>query len=443
LKWFLAIGGAAVSTILLAKVLWDSRRWRQTEAERRRTCAELETAIQERSDELANTRTQLNREAVERRQVEEKLGPLAAAVAHAAESIMITDAKGRITYVNPFFEQMTGYRSDEVVGQDAAVMKSGEHGEEFYDDLWRTLSSGKTWRGHFINRKKDGTRFEEEAVISPVYNGNSKVAGYVAVKRNVTQEKLLESQVRQSQKMAAIGQLAHKVAHDFTNALTTVLGNTQMAKKQAGYAEDVCTYLDRIEDSVDRVSTMTTELLAFAHPSPLNPETIQLATAVRGAEEMLRQTVPDNVELDMSASDTGGPVSIDVAQIQQAIVHLAINAVEAMPDGGTLKVKVEPAELSTEESFRLQSTVHESRRHRGDFAVLVVGDTGCGMSDEVSSHMFEPFFTTKANRKNAGLGLSTVYRIVEQHNGFVTAHTEPEKGTTFRLFFPVTQEAKA
>ena len=365
----------------------------------------------------------------------EELERLAAAVHSAAESIMVTDARGIIRYVNPRFEKMTGYGSDEVLGKNAAILKSGKHDESLYEDMWRTISGGGTWRGHFTNKKKDNTLFEEDAVISPVHDSSGKIINYVAVKRDVTHEWALENQIRQSQKMAAIGQLAHKVTHTFTNVLVTILGNTQLARQRLTEHPDLCHYLDEVLDAANKVSSLTAELLALSHPAPLDLKRLRLDKAILGVEELLRRTLSPDVELVIDTSAKTGKVSVDPTQIQQALVHMSLNAVDAMPDGGTLTIETRPA--SKEESERLLASIGKEHQHAGGLALLSVRDTGSGITAKAQTRIFEPFYTTKKSDQNPGLGLSTVYSIVDQHKGHITVESRPGEGSTFQIYLPV------
>ncbi len=367
----------------------------------------------------------------------EELERLAEAVEEAAEAIVITDTNGTIRYVNPWFEQVTGYSRDEALGKNPAITGSGMHGEAFYKDMWSTINSGKTWRGHFVNRKKDGTIYEEDAVISPVKNNEGEITSFVAVKRDVTQEKLLQDEVRESQKMAAIGQLANRVAHDFTNVLVMILGNAHLAQSKTQSMPDVSSYLSEIIKAANRVSTLTAELLAFAHPAPLRLETMKLDNALRGAEEILKRTIGNELTLTIKCDSGIGKVTIDPMQIEQMLVHLAINTVEAMPRGGTLTIKAARAKLSAAELVHLRSDHPLDSRRNDGFVVISVSDNGPGMTKEQKLRCFEPFFSTRKKDKSAGLGLSTVYRIVDQHNGSISVQSTVGKGTTFRILLPL------
>lgn len=368
---------------------------------------------------------------------EDELRQLAAAIEEVAESIIITDAKGAITYVNPCCEFMTGYSRDELMGKNSNIFSSGQHNDAFYGELWATIRSGKIWHGQFTNRRKDGSLFEEEATISPVRDGGGEIVSYVAVKRDISHEALLEDQVRQSQKMAAIGQFAHRVAHDVTNVLTMILGNAQLAKMKLDPKHEVQTHLDEVVAAATRMSMFTADLLAFAHPGGLTLRKGRIEKTVKELESMLHQTLPDGITLVIDAEDKLEKVNMDATQIEQAIIHLAINAGEAMPDGGKLTIRVAEANPATDESGRLtrQRANEDGEPHR--FAVVEITDTGLGMSKEDQAKVFEPFFTTrKGTHRNAGLGLATVYRIIDQHNGFITVDSQVGSGTTFRIFLP-------
>jgi PAS domain S-box-containing protein len=373
----------------------------------------------------------------ERERSEKEVARLALAVRSAAESILITNRDGVIQYVNPCFEKMTGYTMQEIEGRTPALLKSGKHDKAFYDDMWMTISSGETWHGHFTNRKKDGTLFEEDAVISPVRDSVGSIVNYVAVKRDVTHEMVLENQVRQSQKMVAVGQLANKITHTFTNALTRIMGHAQIISRRAGDIPDVARDLNQIMAAANDVSALAAELLAFSHPQKPRVRKLALDKVVAGVREILEQTVAPHVNLVMDTRKADGRVNVDPSLIEQAIVHMAINSCDAMPDGGRLTIETGPADLSPRELSALQAGMPEADRHEGGFAMLVVSDNGCGMTDEIKARIYEPFFTTKDPKEHSGLGLSTVYRIVGQHKGHIVVHSQSGAGATFKIYLPL------
>ncbi|MDD4870934.1 MAG: PAS domain S-box protein [Kiritimatiellae bacterium] len=367
----------------------------------------------------------------------EALSRLFAAVNAADESIIITDNTGSIQYVNPCFEKMTGYTSDEITGKHIRTLKSGKHDAKYYENLWATISAGKVWRGHFTNRKKDGTLFEEEAVISPVFDESGNITHFVAVKRDVTQEVMLEKQLLQSQKMEAVGRLAGGVAHDFTNMLTVIIQHANMAQQKLPAGSDIKLHLDEILEASDRVAGLTSQLLAFSNKTTISLRVMDLNKAVLGIEEMLRRTVGEDIHLTIHTTNEPIYVKIDPTQIEQVIVHMAVNSKDAMTNGGQLTVEASHIHLTKAEAVQLQNGHTEENRLAGDFALLSVSDTGCGMSEDIRSRVFEPFFTTKGTATSTGLGLSTVYGIIKRHGGHVTVYSNVNRGTTFTIYFPI------
>lgn len=370
----------------------------------------------------------------------EQMRQLATAVNEAAESVMITDSAGVITYVNPQFEKMTGFSRAEVIGRTPTVLKSGVHSPIFYRELWATLQAGGVWHGRITNRRKDGRLFEEQATISPVRDHDGHIVNYVAVKRDVTQETLLGNQARESQKMAAIGKFAHRIVHDVTNKLVAILGYAQITRDLVRHIPQAVQNIDGVIEAGNRISTLTAELLAFAHPAPLSVRRLRLGLVVQGAEELLRQSVPDNIRftIDVSAASSC-TVEVDPVQIEHVLLNLTLNAVDAMPNGGTLTIRANPVIEGEGQAIPLPPLLSQARGSRPvNYACITVVDTGEGMTDEVRSHIFEPFFTTHTNTEATGLGLATVFRIVEQHHGMITVDSAPRHGSTFRIYIPMT-----
>ncbi len=362
---------------------------------------------------------------------------LASAVEQAAECIMITNPDGIIKYVNPCFEKMTGYSISEVIGHTPQLLSSGKHSKAFYDNLWQTISSGKTWRGNFINRKKDGSTFEEEAVISPVMDNAGNIVNYVAVKRNVSYERLLENQVRHSQKMAAMGHLAHRITHTFTNALTRIIGNTQIAQSKIGQSSGIRSNLDEIAQAANEVTGLAADLLAFAHPSPPKMRNIDLNRIITGLKEILGRTLSPDIDLVLQPAAGKHKINADPGQLEQALTHIAINSMESMSKGGKVTITTQVEDLSVEEIAAIQAGIPDDRRHHGGFGAIAVSDTGCGMSEDVLAHAFDPFFTTKTDDRSAGLGLSTADRIISQHGGQIIIDSQPGRGTTVKIYLPL------
>jgi len=353
------------------------------------------------------------------------------AVEQADESIMITDTAAQILYVNPAFERVTGYTRDEVIGGNCRILKSGQHDESFYRQLWGNLSRGESWVGNFINKRKNGELFYEEAVISPVRDAGGKVINFVAVKRDVTRERDIEEQLRQSQKLESVGRLAGGVAHDFNNILAAMMieiSLMQMRTKDATTQEA----LSDLDNLARRAANLVKQLLMFGRRSPMQICSLDLDQVLADLHKMLGRLLGEHVTLDFS-NETGLPqVTGDPGMIEQVVVNLCVNARDAMPDGGRLVVRTAAVEISVEEA--------EGRPEAkpGRFVCLSVADTGKGMNQAVLARVFEPFYTTKEVGKGTGLGLASVYGIVKQHGGWLEVESQEGQGSTFRVFLPVT-----
>jgi len=375
----------------------------------------------------------------EQLRAEEQQKRLIRAVESAAESILITDSVGAIQYVNPAFERITGYTRAEVLGQNPRILKSGRQDAEFYRRMWQTLTAGEVWAGHFINKKKDGTLYEEEATISPIRDAAGKVVNYVAVKRDVTHELQVEQQLRQSQKMEAVGRLAGGVAHDFNNLLSVIIGYSNLLQPALPADPKLQTYAKEIENAGHRAAQLTRQLLAFSRKQILQPQVLDLNAVLTDLQKMLSRLIGEDIELTTGLASDLHRVKADPGQLEQVIINLCVNARDAMPKGG--KLRIETRNVPSAELEALREEPGTATREPATFVQLAITDTGIGMTPEVRAHLFEPFFTTKEPGKGTGLGLATVFGIVKQSGGFITVETEPGRGTTFRIYLPGCTEA--
>lgn len=371
------------------------------------------------------------------KQAEEARARLALAVEHTAESVVITETDGSIQYVNPAFERITGYRREEAVGQTPRMLNSGKQAPEFYRALWETLKRGKTWTGVFINKRKDGTLYEAEAVISPVRDQDGRTINYVGVERDVTRERQLEEQLRQSQKMEAIGQLAGGIAHDFNNLLTIIRGYSQLLFEDLAADDPRKLKIVEINNAADRAVSLTQQLLAFGRRQVLVSEVTDLNEVLTSTENKLRRLIGEDIELVIVQGKGPGCVRVDRGQIEQVIMNLVANARDAMPQGGRVTLEVSNIVLDAS-----HAAVHPEIK-LGPYVMLAVRDTGPGITPEITEHLFEPFFTTKEKGKGTGLGLSTVYGIVRQSEGCVCASSEPGQGAVFTVCLPQVRQQAA
>jgi PAS domain S-box-containing protein len=373
----------------------------------------------------------------DRKSAEEAHARLSMAVEQAGESIIVADASWNIQYVNPAFERISGYSRDEAVGRNAAFLGKEEDLEAVRREIWTSLLEKKDHTGLLISRHKDGTLYQEEAVISPVRNPAGKVVNFVFVKRDVTNERMMEDQLRQSQKMEAVGRMAGGTAHDFNNILTAILGFCDLLLSRLREDDPIRRDLLEIRKAGDRGANITRQLLAFSRRQVLQPKVMNLNDAIAGIDNMIRRLLGEDIDIHLDLGRALGNVRIDPGQIEQVLVNLAVNARDAMHGGGTLTIRTSNA------TFRDDPFSRRAPVPPGSYVMLEIADQGAGMDDATKSRIFEPFFTTKEKGKGTGLGLSTVYGIVNQSGGHVWADSAPGEGTTFRICLPrVVEEAE-
>ncbi|MFI5142636.1 MAG: PAS domain S-box protein [Thermoanaerobaculales bacterium] len=358
---------------------------------------------------------------------------LVSAIEQAAESVVITDASGTITYLNPAFERVTGYTRAEAVGENPRLLKSGKHDAAFYQEMWATLSRGETWSGHITNKRKDGTLFEEDAVISPIRDADGRTVSYVAVKKDVTHEREIEERLHQAERIDSLGHFAGGIAHDFNNLLMAILGSTEMLQQRLAGEHLAQPQLATIKRTAERAAELTRGMLAFARRQVLDPVDLDLNGSVAELLPMLRRIIPENITIDHIPGHELGTVRADRSQIEQILLNLCLNARDAMPSGGSITIETENVMINN------AYVASHPWAKEGRYVLLSVTDGGVGMDEDTLSHAFEPFFTTKEPGKGTGLGLAIVYGIVKQHSGMISAYSEPGQGTTFKLYLPIVE----
>ena len=349
------------------------------------------------------------------------LARLAAAIDQTSESVVITDTESHIVYVNPAFERTSGYSAAEVVGQNPRILQSGVHADTFYQKLWATLVAGEAWHGELINRRKDGTHYTEVASISPIHDAEGLTTAYVAVKRDVTGERELETLVRQGQRLDILGQLAGGVAHDFNNLLAAIRGYGEFVQAALPEGSSVRADIDEVLRAASRATALTRQLLVFSRRQAVAPQEVRPSEVIAETAAMLRRLVGDHIEVVTRLDPGAGTVLADPGGIEQVVMNLALNARDAMPDGGRL-------EISTQHRPSTASSPAQVR--------VVVSDTGCGMDRETLARIYEPFFTTKEPGKGTGLGLATTYGIVQACGGQIRVESTVGTGTVFEIDLP-------
>jgi PAS domain S-box-containing protein len=358
------------------------------------------------------------------------LRKLSRAVEQAAELICITDREGVVEYVNPAFEQLSGYSRDELVGNTFRIIKSSEEPETVYTKMWETILEGNVYRGVMVNRKKNGGTFIVEKTIAPVRDAHGDITHFVSCDRDITERRRLELQLQQAQKMDAIGRLAGGIAHDFNNLLMIVSAYAELMLDHIGPQHPLNYNVQQILNASRRAADLTRQLLAFSRKQMQALQVLDLNWVIQEVSKMLPRLIGEDIHFVFRPGTNLSKVKADPVQIEQIVMNLAANARDAMPHGGRLTIETENVEL--DEQYLQRHVIVPP----GTYVLLAVADTGQGIAPEHRAHIFEPFYTTKEEGKGTGLGLATVYGIVKQNGGFIWVYSEPGLGTTFKIYLP-------
>ena len=381
---------------------------------------DLEALNRSLEERVADRTAELEEEMAQRQRVEESQILLAAAVEQAAEIHIITTPEGIVEYANPAFEHATGYRSHEILGRHFSNLLSPDNPPVVVSRLEETMGSGEGWAGQVLKLKKNGEVYTERTAISPVRDGLGKLIRFISVGHDITREVALEDQLRQSQKMEAVGRLAGGIAHDFNNLLTTISGYSELLLSSMDDPDSLLE-LTEIKRAADRAAALTQQLLAFSRRQVLRPEPLDPGLVIQEMMGMLRRLLGEDVTLRLELDPDRPLVKVDKTQLEQVVMNLTLNSRDAMPEGGeiTLRVQRTPGFEHSEPGFGR--------------VTISVEDTGEGMDEATLAQIFEPFFTTKELGKGTGLGLSTVYGIVQQSGGEITAWSEEGQGTRIEV----------
>lgn len=367
----------------------------------------------------------------ERKRAEGQIRLQAAALETAANSIIIADRGGTIEWVNPAFTRMTGYTAEEAIGRTPRLLRSGQHDQAFYRHLWETVLSGQVWHGETINRRKDGSLYTEEQTITPVPDERGNIAHFIAIKLDITGHRRLEDQLRQAQKLEAIGLLVGGIAHDFNNLLNGIIGFSELASMELPEGSKGASHLSRVPRLGRQAAGLINQLLAFARKAPLERQPLDLNPLLKESGKLLQRTFPETITIQVEPAFEPLVTNADLGGVQQIILNLATNARDAMPHGGALTIRLVPVTL------REASLDDRPHRRPGTFACLTVSDTGTGIPAAIRDRIFDPFFTTKEPGHGTGLGLASVHGIVHQHEGWLEVETAEGQGSAFHVFLPI------
>lgn len=371
----------------------------------------------------------LYRDITKRKRAEVEVNMLSHALKNISECIMVMDLKGNIIFVNDSFLETYGYEKDELIGRPVNILHSENNPPDVIKNIIPATLKAR-WQGELTSKRKDGVEFSSSLSTSIVEDGNGKPVVIIGVLQDISERKLLEDQLRQAQKMEAIGQLAGGVAHDFNNLLTVINGYSELTFTKIDETSPFYNYIKQIRRASERAGSLTQQLLAFSRRQILHPKVLNLNDLVQESSIMLKRLIGEDIGLSTLLKQDIGQIKADPTQIEQVVMNLAINARDAMLQGGQLTIETKKVFL--DESY----CKHHKEAKPGYYVMLSVSDTGLGMSREVQSRIFEPFFTTKEKAKGTGLGLATVYGIVKQSGGNIWVYSEQGKGTTFKIYLP-------
>jgi|SRR5579871_278158 len=396
-------------TIVLSAIR-DVTDRKRTEAALRRAHAELE---QRSAEQIGEYRTRL-----------------AAIIDSSDDAILSKGLDGTITSWNKGAELIYGYGPEEIIGKNVALLVPGDRPNEIPEILRKVARGESIEHYESVRVTKDGRLLSVSVSVSPIRDVNGEVVGASAITRDITAQRKAEDQLRQSQKMEAVGRLAGGLAHDFNNVLGIINACTEFLRDRIDASSEQAVYVENIKKATERGAAITRQLLAFSRKQVVKPTLLDLNDRLKDVTKLLRPLMGDDVEILLVPRCQSAVVEADPGQLDQVVVNLAVNARDAMPRGGRFILETDVVEFDE----------HIAGTHRpltpGKYVLLAISDNGTGMDKSTLTHIFEPFFTTKEPGKGTGLGLATVYGIVTQSKGHVWVYSEPGRGTTFKVYLP-------
>jgi PAS domain S-box-containing protein len=425
-----AVLSFAVVNQKIGDLLREVRGRRRAEADLRELNDTLEQRIEMRTQEIRDVFSKFYDSERQFRNLVESVTDYA---------IFMLDQNGLVATWNAGAERIKGYTNDEIIGQHFSIFYTEDDRRNGVPEqvLATARRTGRIamdgWRV-----RKGGDRFWASIIVNEVHDEEGRAAGFAKVTRDLTERRTIEEQLRQVQKMEAIGQLTGGIAHDFNNLLTVINGNIETVQRRMSRTDPgLYRYLEAGARAVERASTLTHRLLAYSRRQPLEPKSVELNRLIMGMSDLLGRTIGAYITIETVLAAGLWQVSADPNQVENAILNLAVNARDAMPDGG--KLTLETANAHLDEAYaRINAEVFP-----GQYAMLAVSDTGIGMTPDVVEKAFEPFFTTKGVGEGTGLGLSQVYGFIKQSGGHIKIYSEPGQGTTVRLYLPRLHEQRA
>jgi PAS domain S-box-containing protein len=366
-----------------------------------------------------------------RKLIEQRLQMKSAALEATANAMLIADREGRIEWANTAYLQCCGCTLEHAQGRFPDELISAEiPGTTGCESAWAAVREGRTWEGTVVAQRGDGELRTKEMTITPVRAANGEVTRFIAVLQDITDRLMLEKQLHRSQRLESIGLLTGGVAHDFNNLLTVVLGSAEQLQEIVGDDPRLGLLARSITQGATRAAALTRQLLAFARQQPLSPQVLDVGNLATSMQSMLCRTLGEHINIVLQLEKGLWRIHADAVQLESALLNLAINARDAMPGGGQLLISARNAVLAKTD------TPSDPDIKPGDYVVLTVADTGCGIPPQQLDRVLEPFFTTKEIGQGTGLGLAMVYGFARQSNGYLRIESEPGAGTRVRIYFP-------
>ncbi|HTZ81584.1 MAG TPA: PAS domain S-box protein [Candidatus Acidoferrales bacterium] len=379
----------------------------------------IEEELRRANDELDRRKT---------RELRDSQNRLALIVDSSQDAIIGKSLDGIVTHWNKGAEQIYGYTAQEMIGRPITLLAPPERADEIPEILRKIRNGERVEYFESVRVTKDKRKLNMSISVSPIHDAEGRIVGASTIARNITAQKKVEDQLRQSQKMEAVGRLAGGIAHDFNNLLGIVTACSELLKGKVPV--EGAEYVDNIREAAKRGASLTKQLLAFSRRQPALPQILDLNERLREVSKLLRPLMGDDVEVTLLSRSSSAIVELDPGQLDQVVVNLAVNARDAMPRGGRLIIEI--AGFNFDDAFAKQHPPMTA----GSYVMLAISDNGIGMDEATRARIFEPFFTTKEVGKGTGLGLSTVYGIIQQSGGHVWVYSEVGHGTTFKIYFP-------
>jgi two-component system NtrC family sensor kinase len=388
--------------------------------------------------------TGIIKDITEKKRLEKEILNLHLAIEQSLNMVIITDVDGNIEYVNPEYTRTTGYSIEELIGENPRILKTGYTSKETYEKLWHSISNGEKWVGTFKNKKKNGKYFRVSATISPVIDISGKIVNYLSIQKDISEEIRKEEQLRQSQKMEALGRLVGGITHDFKNIMTVISMSADYLKITFPDEDEIMTEVKEIQESVEMADSITQQLLTFSKKQKSDFVVFKPDDVLSKLQNWLNRMIGAKINFTLNVKNEDLIIFANPSMLEQVFINIITNARDAMPSGGEINVILEKVlitnqefECTIEKGYRLTDIYLSRNIENGEYLSLHLKDTGMGMDEETMKKIFEPFFTTKNPGEGTGLGLSTVYGILNDFSGYIGVTSVVNVGTTFHILIPL------